>query len=124
MAWSSSGTLRRFSRLTCNLDASRHGHGIGDINQNINIIITLLSGLMTRVSREPTRSFASGQLNLSMFQGDLDAIILLVAKRLVHLGGVAGGRKKGTGVINSRVNRADGKKELEAQRRSLQCGKP
>jgi hypothetical protein len=34
------------------------------------------------------------------------------------------GENKGTGVINSRVNRADGKKELEAQRRSLQRGKP
>ena len=33
-------------------------------------------------------------------------------------------RKKGTGVISSRVNRAHGKKELEAQRRSLQRGKP
>jgi hypothetical protein len=32
--------------------------------------------------------------------------------------------KKGTGVINSRVNRADGKKELEAQRRSVQRGRP
>jgi hypothetical protein len=32
--------------------------------------------------------------------------------------------EKGTGVINSRVNRADGTKELESQRRSVQHGGP